>query len=116
MQPTTTSVKGHRVEIKVRDLRVRSLGLFSPPVGDAAAGVAVRFVVDYRFTVRGRQVDVPVPFFLEQAMFGVARREVSLSSFSMSAPPSVKLEDRLYSTLGTRAAPAEPLAPAAVKD
>ena len=114
-QPGSVSVKGHHIAITVRDLRMVPIELAPPAGTDATAGFTMQFVADYRFTARGRRVDFPAPFLVEVSAFAIGRAEVNFASMSMGQPMSVRLEDRLYSTLVSRALAASHLAPAAVQ-
>ncbi|HXB16446.1 MAG TPA: hypothetical protein VNV44_11970 [Solirubrobacteraceae bacterium] len=114
-QTTSISIKGHHVDITVRDLRLVPLK-FAPPAGtDAAAGFSMSYLVDYRFTVRGHRIDFPVAFYIESSVFVIGRAEVAFTAMSTSQPPSVRLEERLYATLVSRAVRASQVAPAAVR-
>ena len=74
--------------------------------------MTIKFVVQYRFRVRGQPIDYPLAFYLDALAFNVGRAQVSLETSGKSRPFPANDEARLLSLLVSRALSARQAVPA----
>ena len=85
-----------------------AIDLGAPAPGtEGGFGTSISMGITYHLAIRGRNLTLPVNFYLDGLAFGVGRAAISLSTISFRHPFPAALESHLYSLLTSRAAAAQ---------
>ncbi len=112
LAPSSASAHGVKIAIHLGGVKIAPIEGAPPPGTDAEIGMTIKFVVRYRFTLRGQPVDYPLAFYLDAVAFNVGRAQVTLETSGQSRPFPANEELRLLSTLVSRALSARQAVPA----